>query len=205
MPEESSESVDPIVELQALELARLLRDNNRLNQRIDFLIGEIKWLRELQERELVLRESEQAMHRKAQDAIKSLIADGAATRGIETGRTRTAGTVRDQAATETVLAESLAGFAEDPFEGEAAGPADQPAEAADEPALPAFLTAGAETAPAPVPASEPADDAPPGWDGGAADAPDQPDTTPPRRFGLWGRRSSRNRTDPENSAVSGGD
>ncbi|MCG8690831.1 MAG: hypothetical protein MI806_06450 [Minwuiales bacterium] len=198
MPEESSESVDPIVELQALELARLLRDNNRLNQRIDFLIGEIKWLRELQERELVLRESEQAMHRKAQDAIKSLIADGAATGGVETGRTRPAGTVRDQAATETVLAESLAGFAEHPLAAESAEPA-------DEPALPAFLTAGAEATLTPVPANEPADDTPTGWDGGATDAPDQRDANPPRRFGLWGRRSSRNRTDPQNSAVSGGD
>ena len=198
MPEESSESVDPIVELQALELARLLRDNNRLNQRIDFLIGEIKWLRELQERELVLRESEQAMHRKAQDAIKSLIADGATTGRTETGRIRPAGTVRDQAATETVLAESLAGFAEHPPEAEAAEPA-------DEPALPAFLTAGAETAMTPVPANEPADDTPTAWDGGTTDAPDQRDATPPRRFGLWGRRSNRNRTDPQNSAVSGGD
>lgn len=203
MPEESSESVDPIVELQALELARLLRDNNRLNQRIDFLIGEIKWLRELQERELVLRESEQAMHRKAQDAIKSLIADRAATGRIETGRTRPVGTVRDQAATETVLAESLAGFAESP--PEAVEPADQPAESADEPALPAFLTAGAEAILTPVPANEPADDTPTGRDGGATDAPDQRDANPPRRFGLWGRRSSRNRTDPQNSAVSGGD
>ena len=205
MPEESSESVDPIVELQALELARLLRDNNRLNQRIDFLIGEIKWLRELQERELVLRESEQAMHRKAQDAIKSLIADGAATGRTETGRTRPAGTVRDQAATETVLAESLAGFAEDPLEAEAAEPADQPAESADEPALPAFLTAGAETTLTPVPANEPVGVSSAGWDGGTTDTPDQRDATPPKRFGLWGRRSNRNRTDPQNSVVSGGD
>lgn len=69
------EDLDPIVELQALELSRLMRENKRLNQRIDFLIDEITWLRRVQERELSLRESEHAMFREGQETVRLLIDD----------------------------------------------------------------------------------------------------------------------------------
>ncbi len=205
MPEEASESLDPIVELQALELARLLRDNNRLNQRIDFLIGEIKWLRELQERELVLRESEQAMHRAAQDTIKGLTAtsDGKAPARTETGGARDLQTHRDQAATDMILAESLAGFAAHPPDPDRA-PAATPEEPADEPALPAFLTAGADATAAPMAASDPTVPET-AWDDGATAPSDPPDAAPAKRFGLWSRRPGRNRAGAQNPAVSGGD
>lgn len=63
----------PIVEMQALELKRLMRDKDQLNGRIDALIEEISWLREMQQQDQTLREKEQALRLQMQDTVNDLI------------------------------------------------------------------------------------------------------------------------------------
>ncbi len=70
------EDVNAVVEFQAIELERLLRDNQRLNKRIDYLIEEVGGLRRLQSREHALREREQdlrerdhALHQETQNSL----------------------------------------------------------------------------------------------------------------------------------------
>lgn len=63
----------PIVELQALELKRLLRDKDRLSRKVDSLIEEIGWLREMQQQDLGLREQDQALRIQMQDTVNDLI------------------------------------------------------------------------------------------------------------------------------------
>lgn len=53
-----------VVELQATELDRLLRDNQRLNKRVDYLIEEVGGLRKLQSREHELREREHSLRER---------------------------------------------------------------------------------------------------------------------------------------------
>ncbi len=61
-----------IVEFQKVELTRLLRDNTRLNQRLDQLMDEIGHLREMQQREQVLRQQDQALRQQTQGMIERL-------------------------------------------------------------------------------------------------------------------------------------
>ncbi len=70
------EDVNAVVEFQAIELERLLRDNQRLNKRIDYLIEEVGGLRRLQSREQALREREHnlrerdhALHQETQNSL----------------------------------------------------------------------------------------------------------------------------------------
>ncbi len=63
----------PIVEMQAVELKRLMRDKDRLNKRIDTLIEELSRLREAQQQDLGLREREQALRIQMQDTVNDLI------------------------------------------------------------------------------------------------------------------------------------
>ena len=69
-----------VVEIQAVELDRLLSDNKRLNRRIDYLIEEVGSLRKLQAREQDLRAKEQslrerdhALHQEAQESMLGLM------------------------------------------------------------------------------------------------------------------------------------
>lgn len=59
-----------VVELQRVELKRLLRENDRLNTRLDQLLDELRHLREMQRREQVLRQQEQALRRQLQTLIE---------------------------------------------------------------------------------------------------------------------------------------
>ncbi len=63
----------PIVEMQALELRRLMRDKERLSEKIDSLISEIGSLRALQQQDRSLRESEHELRSKMQQTITDLI------------------------------------------------------------------------------------------------------------------------------------
>lgn len=59
MTELARQDLAPIVELQAVELKRLLTENNRLSRRIDAMIGELGALGTLHRRELELRQESQ--------------------------------------------------------------------------------------------------------------------------------------------------
>jgi TolA-binding protein len=61
-----------IIEFQKIELTRLLRDNTRLNQRLDQLMDEIRYLREMQQREQVLRQQDQALRQQTQGMLERL-------------------------------------------------------------------------------------------------------------------------------------
>jgi len=63
----------PIVELQALELKRLMRDKEALNQKIDSLISEIGALRLLQQQDQTLRAREHDLRAKMQKALVDLV------------------------------------------------------------------------------------------------------------------------------------
>ncbi|MHA1571413.1 MAG: hypothetical protein ACTSWM_06300, partial [Alphaproteobacteria bacterium] len=63
----------PIVELQALELKRLMRDKERLHQKVDSLISEIGSLRQLQQQDQALRAREQDLRAKMQQALADLV------------------------------------------------------------------------------------------------------------------------------------
>ena len=72
--------VGSVVQFQSIELSRLVKDNKRLNDRIDQLLDDIRGLRELQRRdqrlrakELALREKDQALHQTAQESIRDMI------------------------------------------------------------------------------------------------------------------------------------
>jgi hypothetical protein len=61
-----------VVEFQKMELTRLLRDNERLNARLDQLMDEIRHLRDMQQREQVLRQQEQGLRKQIQDTFDQL-------------------------------------------------------------------------------------------------------------------------------------
>lgn len=61
-----------VVEFQKLELTRLLRENERLNTRLDQLFDEIRHLRDMQQREQVLRQQEQTLRRQNQETLDRL-------------------------------------------------------------------------------------------------------------------------------------
>ncbi len=63
----------PIVELQALELKRLMRDKERLNQKVESLISEISALHLLQQQDQTLRAREQDLRAKMQQALVDLV------------------------------------------------------------------------------------------------------------------------------------
>ena len=66
------QAVPVIIEFQKIEITRLLRDNTRLNQRLDHLMEEIRHLHEMQQREQVLRQQDQALRRQTQGMIERL-------------------------------------------------------------------------------------------------------------------------------------
>ncbi len=69
-----AQALPVIVEFQKLELDRLLRDNTRLNHRLDQLIDELVHLREMQQREQVLRQQDQALRQQIQTTLDRLSA-----------------------------------------------------------------------------------------------------------------------------------
>jgi hypothetical protein len=69
-----AQALPVIVEFQKLELDRLLRDNTRLNQRFDQLMDELVHLREMQQREQVLRQQDQALRQQIQATLDRLSA-----------------------------------------------------------------------------------------------------------------------------------
>ncbi len=71
-PEPGEPSLPLVVEFQKVELSRLLRDNARLNQRLDQLMDELRHLREMQQREQVLRQQDQAQRQRTQALIERL-------------------------------------------------------------------------------------------------------------------------------------
>ncbi len=73
-PKNDAPPLPLVVEFQKVELSRLLRDNSRLNQRLDQLIDELRHLREMQQREQVLRQQEQALRQRTQAWIERLTA-----------------------------------------------------------------------------------------------------------------------------------
>ncbi|MFQ5973145.1 MAG: hypothetical protein ACE5Q3_12515 [Alphaproteobacteria bacterium] len=84
MTELDREDLAPIVELQAVELKRLLRENERLSRRVDALISELGQLRELQKRELGLRQGQQDLLLQMQEGTNRLL------RLLETTRSESA-------------------------------------------------------------------------------------------------------------------
>jgi hypothetical protein len=72
-PEMPTDGTLPVVvEFQKMELTRLLRENERLNARLDQLFDEIRHLRDMQQREQVLRQQEQALRRQNQETLDRL-------------------------------------------------------------------------------------------------------------------------------------
>lgn len=61
-----------VVEFQKVELSRVLKENERLNRRLDQLFEEIGHLREIQQREQVLRQQDQLLHQQLQTALDRL-------------------------------------------------------------------------------------------------------------------------------------
>jgi hypothetical protein len=66
------DSLPIVVEFQRLELTRLLKENERLNARLDQLMDEIRHLRDMQQREQVLRQQDQSLRRQIQDTLDHL-------------------------------------------------------------------------------------------------------------------------------------
>jgi hypothetical protein len=73
-PEPGEPSLPLVVEFQKVELSRLLRDNSRLNRRLDQFMDEMRHLREIQQREQVLRQQDQALRQRTQALIERLTA-----------------------------------------------------------------------------------------------------------------------------------
>ncbi len=80
MTDTSQTDLGSVVQFQSIELSRLVRDNKRLNERVDLLLDDIRALRELQRRdqrlrakELSLREKDQTLHQGAQESIREMI------------------------------------------------------------------------------------------------------------------------------------
>ncbi len=80
MTDSSQADLGYVVQFQSIELGRLVRDNKRLNERIDHLLDDIRGLRELQRRDQQLREKEQSLREKdqtqrheAQESMRELI------------------------------------------------------------------------------------------------------------------------------------
>ncbi len=71
-PEPGEPSLPLVVEFQKVELNRLLRDNSRLNQRLDQFMDEMRHLREMQQREQVLRQQDQALRQRTQALVERL-------------------------------------------------------------------------------------------------------------------------------------
>ena len=65
-------SLPVIVEYQKVELTRLLRDNTRLNRRLDQLMDELRHLHGMQRREQVLRQQDQALRQQVQGTLERL-------------------------------------------------------------------------------------------------------------------------------------
>ncbi len=124
----------PIIELQAVELKRLLRDKHRLSRKVESLIEEIGRLRETQQQGLVLREKDQALRMQMQDTVNALLMER---RGSETSTDarHVAGQIergppRDVAAAKTTLVKTSDGAEQIfPADGEGIG-------------IPSFLIAG---------------------------------------------------------------
>jgi len=80
MTDTTQTDLGSVVQFQSIELSRLVRDNKRLNERVDLLLDDIRALRELQRRdqrlrakELLLREKDQVLHQGAQESIREMI------------------------------------------------------------------------------------------------------------------------------------
>lgn len=69
----TSQELELIIELQAIELKRHVRDNQRLNQRVDRLLDEVAGLQQMQRQEQILREKEQALRHQTQKTINDLL------------------------------------------------------------------------------------------------------------------------------------
>ena len=63
-----------IVEFQAIELRRLVKDNERLNKRVDRLIDELAALRDLQRQEINLRREDQQARTRVQESLNAMLA-----------------------------------------------------------------------------------------------------------------------------------
>ncbi len=63
-----------VVEFQAIELRRLVKDNERLNKRVDRLIDEIGAFRDLQRQEISLRREDQQARTKVQESLNAMLA-----------------------------------------------------------------------------------------------------------------------------------
>ena len=70
MPSEQAFPV--VIEFQKVELTRLLKENGRLNRRFDRLMDELGHLREMQQREQVLRQQEQGLRQQLQITVDRL-------------------------------------------------------------------------------------------------------------------------------------
>jgi hypothetical protein len=73
-PEPDEPPLPLVVEFQKIELSRLLRDNSRLNKRVDQFMEELRHLREMQQREQVLRQQDQTLWQQTQAMIERLTA-----------------------------------------------------------------------------------------------------------------------------------
>jgi hypothetical protein len=70
--EMGGQALSVVVEFQKVELDRLLKDNRRLNERLDRLGEEIRHFREMQQREQILRQQEQNLREQAQAMLDRL-------------------------------------------------------------------------------------------------------------------------------------
>ncbi|RMD62082.1 MAG: hypothetical protein D6826_08280 [Alphaproteobacteria bacterium] len=65
-------ALDVVVEFQKVELDRLVHENERLNRRLDEQFAEMRHLRELLQREQVLRQQEQSLRQQLQEILEHL-------------------------------------------------------------------------------------------------------------------------------------
>ncbi len=74
-----------VVEFQAIELRRLVKDNERLNKRVDRLIDEIGAFRDLQRQEINLRREDQQARTKVQESLNAMLAKVIENGGVGAG------------------------------------------------------------------------------------------------------------------------
>ncbi len=73
MTPSNTQDLRAILEFQAIELRRLVKDNERLNKRVDRLIEELAAQRELQRQEITARREDQQSRIKVQEALHTLL------------------------------------------------------------------------------------------------------------------------------------
>ena len=91
-----------VVEFQAIELRRLIKDNERLNRRVDRLIDELAAHRALQGQEMTLRREDLASRLQVQEALHTLLVKVIEAGGLDRREAKNGDTVEGTYSEETV-------------------------------------------------------------------------------------------------------